>query len=130
MRTPKSLDFHEAFSRLPVLLELDGLPVRWVGPLIDRGLDRTLGDLSNAAYGHLEECGWLDAIRSQPFDPALGPAYATAVATAARRLASDGADQGPESDPEVWIAWLGFELSGLHGLLKDRAAARGSVRRP
>ncbi len=121
--------FDQAWDRLPVALTIGGLGVRWVGPLVQLGYDRWLGDLSEAAYGYLQDCGWREPLdeAGAPLDPEgrLRPAWALAFAEAARCLALEGERAGPESDPERWAAWLAFELGGVHGLVKRRAEAEG-----
>ncbi len=50
------------WSSLPVLTTLDGLALRWAGPLVDLGHDWWLSDMSQAAWGYLEFCGWAEAM--------------------------------------------------------------------
>jgi len=122
----RDLDFETAFARLPVVLVLGGLRVRWVGPLVELALDGRLGDLAEAAYGYLESCGWIDLLNeSRLVDGQPTPTYARAFARAARALAEAGTSAGPESDPEVWASWIAFEQRGLHGLVEGLATARG-----
>jgi hypothetical protein len=121
--------FEQAWDRLPVVLTIGGLGVRWVGPLVQLGHDRWLGDLSEAAYGYLLDCGWQEPLdeAGAPLDAEgrLRPAWALAFGEAARCLAFEGERAGPESDPERWAAWLAFELGGVHGLVRKRAEAEG-----
>jgi hypothetical protein len=122
-----SLD--QAWARLPVVMNIGGIGVRWAGPLVRLGHDRWLGDLAEAAYGYLEGCGWRESLSGAglPLDGEgrLRPSWAAAFGEAARCLASEGERAGPESDPERWAAWLAFELAGVHGLIEARADAQG-----
>ncbi len=117
----------QAWDRLPVVLTIGGIGVRWVGPLVRLGHDRWLGDLSEAAYGYLEDSGWRELLAEAgaPLDGAgrLRSAWAFAFGEAARCLALEGERAGPESSPERWAAWLAFESAGVHGLVKDMAEA-------
>jgi hypothetical protein len=127
----RDIDFQTAWSRLPVVEVVGGVGVRWVGPLVELGLDTRLGDLANAAYGHLEDCGWEAALRAGGPVRASGrqaTAYARAFANAVRMLAAAGLRAGPEADPEVWAAWIAFEMDIMHARIHQRAARRGWAR--
>ncbi len=103
----------------------DGLAIRWLGPLIDQGFDGWIGELSEAAWGHLELCGWQDAYADGgPMldrGGSIRPAWEQAFGRTARLLAGEGAYAGPESDPERWAAWLVFEMAAPHGWVRARA---------
>lgn len=115
----------DACARLPVLLTLDGVPVRWLGPLVNGRQCAAVSEMSNAAWGHLASCGWEAELEGagELFDAEgeVRPAFARAFAEAARALADEGAMAGPESSVELWAAWLGFELAATHGTLKALA---------
>ncbi len=119
----------EAWDRLPVVCRVGGFGVRWLGPLVELGHDQWMGDLSEAAYGYLEGCGWREALSEGgevlDSDGKLEQPWSTAFGAAARRLASQGEYSGPESDPERWASWLVFELAGIHGYVKARAEEKG-----
>lgn len=121
--------FDEAWDRLPVVLTIGEIGVRWLGPLVELGYDRWMGDLSEAAYGYLVDCGWRgpldDAGRPLDDDGRLRPAWGTAFSEAVQCLTLEGERAGPESDPERWAAWLAFELAGVHGLVRLLAEAEG-----
>lgn len=122
----RELEFHEAYDRLPIVLMVDELGIRWLGPLVDLALDGVLGDLEAAAYGYLEDCGWrghLEGLRAG--ETQFTPEYATAFGRAARALAEAGENAGPDPDPEVWASWLAFHLSGIASLIRGRATAAG-----
>lgn len=54
--------FDKAWGRLPIVRRIAGLRVRWLGPLVNLGHDRWIGELSGAAWGTLEGCGWQAAM--------------------------------------------------------------------
>jgi len=125
-----SLD--EAWSRLPVLCRIDGLAIRWVGPLVDLGLDPWLADMAEGAWGHLEDCGWQEILEGSSdvlaADGSFHPAWARAFGEAARTLAEAGEYAGPESDPEAWAAWLCFELAKPRAVIERLAEEQGALR--
>jgi hypothetical protein len=124
-------DFETAWRRLPVLATIGGIKVRWLGPLVDLGHDVWLSELSQGAYGHLEDCGWSDLL---PEGSVTGPGgrirrtWAKGFAAAVEVLAEAGSAAGPESDPERWASWLAFELADLHAVVRARAAAKDAER--
>ncbi len=121
-----STSLDDAYDALPIVFRLDGRPVRWLGPLVDAGHAGWLGDLSAAAYGHLEDCGWMDLAASGPAtveEGTLCASWSTALADAAGRLASEGQYSGPEGSVDRWASWLVFEWSTLHRLARARAEA-------
>ena len=124
MWDPRALD--KQWNQLPAA-GIPGLKARWVGPLVDRGFDTWLCDMSQGAYGHLEDCGWLDAIQSAP--PMLDeqgkvqPGWVNAIRQAAESLAEAGRYSGPDGAVERWASWLLFELSAPHDWVKSRVAA-------
>lgn len=116
--------FEDAYEALPVVFLLDGAPVRWLGPLVDAGHDGWMGDLSAAAYGTLEECGWMDAAASGPAfleGGRLCRTWSEALADAAGSLAAEGSYSGPEGSVERWASWLVFHWSALHRLARPMA---------
>ena len=124
-------DFETAWSRLPVLATIGGIKVRWLGPLVDLGHDVWLSQLSEGAWGYLEDSGWSELIpEGEVTGPAggIGQTWAKGFAAAVERLAEAGGAAGPESDPERWASWLAFELAGLHDLVRARAAAKDAER--
>lgn len=119
----------EVWERLPTVLRIDGLKVRWIGPLIELGHDVWVGDLSNAAWGYLEVCGWTSVFEQAGamLDDTgeLRAEWAAAFGRAARLLAEEGGCGGPESDAERWASWIAFELSEPHRYVKALAEAKG-----
>lgn len=121
-----------AYHRLPTA-QITGLNARWVGPLVDQGFDTWLGELSEAAYGHLEVCGWQEALEEAPpmhrDSGRIDRAWVAAVQEAARRLADEGGYAGPEGSAERWASWLVFELSEPHTWVRDRIEKRRASQR-
>ncbi len=112
------MSFFEKLDRdwaaLPVLATIDGLGLRWAGPLLDQGHEMWLSDMGQAAWGYLEGCGWSDLMpegRALDADGHLKKEWGLQLAKVARRLAEEGTHAGPESDPERWLAWLCVEMS-------------------
>lgn len=124
--------FEEAYDRLPVIARWDGLRVRWIGPLIDLGYEEWADELGTAAWGVLEDCGWMQ--RFDECGPLLSPCgkvrrtWTKAFGQAARRLAEEGAYSGFEGDPERVASWLGANLAACADYLQARAAARDALR--
>lgn len=118
----------DACASLPVLLTLNGIDVRWIGPLVEHPRHASgVGAMSDAGWGHLaSSSGWEehleDAGALYDENGEVRDAFATAFAEAARELAEAGSMEGPESNVELWAAWLGFELSATHDTLKRLAA--------
>ena len=111
------------FRDLKVRATIDGLGVRWLGPLAN-ATSLWLDDMSTAAYGYLEDCGWGTCLRSGPMVTEGGRVsrtWAKGFGEAARRLAEAGSRAGPESDPEAWASWLAFELAEPHAWLRAKA---------
>lgn len=122
-------NLEEAWDRLPVVLQADQLEVRWLGPLVELGHDVWMAELSAAAWGPLEDCGWQD-ILAEAGDPrdddgGIRPAWAEAFGRAARALAEAGGYAGPESCADRWASWLAFEMGDIRELVEARAAQRG-----
>jgi hypothetical protein len=115
-------EFDAAWSRLPPIPS-DNLHGRWGGPLVDAGLEQHLSDLSEAAYGYLEHCQWLPAIRQAPAFAVEGRRvdadWVAAITEAAQLLAEAGSISGPESSEEKWLSWLCWELAGPHEWLTE-----------
>jgi hypothetical protein len=121
-------DFDEAWDRLPVIRRIDGLRVRWLGPLVDLGHAGWIGELTAAAYGYLEDCGWSERLPEGSMVDARGrtrPAWAKVFAAAARDLAFEGSQAGPEGHDDRWASWLAFELAESHGVLRAVAEEKG-----
>lgn len=122
-----SLD--DAWDRLPVVRRIAGLRVRWLGPLVDLGHDRWMGDLADAAWGVLESSGWQDALdEGGPMLDGRGrvrPKWATAFRDAVNRLADGGSYAGPEGDADRWASWVCFEMAEPHEVIKRMAEKRG-----
>ncbi|MFH1469812.1 MAG: hypothetical protein ABIO70_35835 [Pseudomonadota bacterium] len=122
----------EAWGRLPVLCHIDGLAIRWVGPLVNLGLDPWLADMAEGAWGPLEDCGWQEILEdcgeALAADGSFRPAWAQAFGEAARTLAEAGEYAGPESDPEAWAAWLCFELAKPREAIERLADEQGALR--
>lgn len=102
---------------LAVLGRAGSLVVRDVSSLVDSATHAVwLGDLSDAAWGHLAECGWeaLFAEGGAPRDAAgkHREAWLQAFEAAARRLADEGGYAGPEGSAERWAGWLALEMTG------------------
>ena len=125
----KRPELHEAWERLPVVVTIEGVKVRWVGPLVDLGHDVWLGDLSNAAWGYLECCGWASVLREAGSmlngDGEIRDEWATAFGRAARRLADEGSCAGPVSDPNRWGSWIAFAMSEPHRYVKALSERNG-----
>ena len=118
------MSFERAWRKLPVVFVMDGEHVRWLGPLVDAGHDDWIGDLSNAAYSHLEDCGWMDLVPSVPAtvrDGRLCAEWSEALSLASEQLALAGCYSGPESSAVRWASWLVFEWSSLHRLAQHLA---------
>ncbi|MDP6933398.1 MAG: hypothetical protein QGG40_10810 [Myxococcota bacterium] len=110
----RGLTFREAWRRLPVQLEIRGLGVRWLGPLVDVGHEAWLDDMSQAAWGYLEFCGWAELLPDEPFLVPRGevsPGWIDGLWAAAERLARQGSGAGPEGDMERWLSWVCFAIS-------------------
>ncbi|TVQ89547.1 MAG: hypothetical protein EA397_15020 [Deltaproteobacteria bacterium] len=126
---PSSSDrsFGAACERLPVVLTLQGIPIRWLGPLVSAGYEADLELMSQAAWGYLEDCGWQEPLQDAgPLfdeDGEIRPAYARAFADAAERLAAAGGHAGPESEMIVWGAWLGTNLAQTCAVIRARTEA-------
>ena len=118
----------EAWKRLPVVADFDGLGARWLGPLVDLGHDVWLGDLSQAGWGFLEGCGWTELLPESPMLDDNGEprdVWKKNLAAAARLLAERGLYSGPEGDPERWLSWLCVELSEPRSYVEGLARAKG-----
>jgi hypothetical protein len=122
-------ELREALERLPVVMRADHLEIRWLGPLVNLGHDHWVGELSNAAWGYLEDSGWqrMLAGAGPVLTPSgrVRPAWARAFGRAARALADAGGWAGPEGSPHHWASWLAFEMSEIHEVIRARATARG-----
>ena len=116
-----------SWNRLP-RAGVPGLDARWLGPLVDKGLDGWLGDLSQGAYEILEDCGWLSDIRAAPpmldDDGGFDPGWIACIQKAAQSLADAGAYAGPESEVERWTSWLLWELAEPHAWIRERIDGR------
>lgn len=119
----------EAWRRLPVVLRLEGLDLRWLAPLVDLGHDQWLGELSQGAWGYLEACGW-----QQLYDEAgalltargkIRKPWARSFAAATQRLAAEGAYAGPERCPHRWASWIAFSHSEPRAHLQALAEQAG-----
>jgi len=128
-------DFYErpgldkALDRLPVVMRVDRLEVKWLGPLVDLGHDVWMGELANGAWGHLEGCGW-QRILAEAGDPMgssgrVRTAWAKEFGRAARTLAENGSYAGPEGSAHRWASWLAFEMSDIREIVETRAKAKG-----
>jgi len=106
-----------AWAELPVLGRVGRFEVRDLRPLVDSAdLAWWLGDLGNAAWGHLADCGWEDALgrggEARDAAGALRSEWVAAFEDAVDRLAGEGRRAGPEGDPERWAGWLALEFRG------------------
>ncbi len=122
------LSLDEAWDRLPVIRRVDGLRVRWLGPLVDLGHGGWIGALSAAAYGYLEDCGWSERLPEGQMLDGRGRtrrAWASAFGEAARDLAFEGSHAGPEGHADRWASWLAFELAESHDVLREVALMKG-----
>jgi hypothetical protein len=121
--------FDEAWDRLPIVRRIAGLRVRWLGPLVNLGHDRWMGDLADAAWGHLEDCGWQTAMDAaeQMLDKRgrVRPKWAAAFRDAVERLAEGGGYAGPEGDADRWASWVCFEMAEPHAVIEAMAVKRG-----
>ena len=109
----RGLSLREAWSRLPVLFKIEENSVRWIGPLVDIGHEQWLSDMSEAAWGYLECCGWAELLPDEPFlmpRGGISKAWKEGLHAAANRLAIEGGYAGPESDAEYWLSWLCFAI--------------------
>ncbi len=111
------------FLRLPVLKRCDGLGLRWLGHVVESPHAPWVGDLSNAAWGYLQDCGWLSILQAggpmRNADGNIRTTWRKALARAARRLAEEGERAGPSGDPEVWASWIAFEMSEPHRWIRE-----------
>ncbi len=109
-----------AWAGLPVLGTVGRFEVRDLRPLVESAnLAWWVGDLGNAAWGHLADCGWEAALSAggAPRDESgvLRSAWVAAFEDAVDRLAEQGGYAGPEGDPERWAGWIGLEFGGVSG---------------
>ncbi len=121
-------DLNAAWDRLPVVRRIAGFKVRYLGPLVDLGLDPWLGEMSGGAYGYLEDSGWMDALPEAPMLDAAGrvrTSWSRSFKVAVDRLAEAGTNAGPESDPDRWASWLCFELAEPNEVIGAQAKLRG-----
>lgn len=122
-----SLD--EAWRRLPVVRRVAGLRVRWLGPLVDLGHERWIGDLSQAAWGYLEGCGWQRAMEDAgPMLDGRGRVrarWAAGLTDAVERLAAEGERTGPEGDRDRWASWVCLEMAEPSAVIQAAAIKRG-----
>lgn len=122
----RDLKFHDAYARLPIVQRVDGLGIRWFGPLVELALDTYMEELEAAAYGYIEDCGWQTELEdARMVNGAFTAEYEAAFGRAARALAEAGERAGPDPDPEVWASWLAFTLASPHQAIRDAAVARG-----
>lgn len=130
MSASSRLTFSEACERLPVVLTLDGVPVRWIGDLIDQGYGADIGMMSEAAWGYLEDSGWQEALEGAgPLHDEHGqirPTYAKAFSEAVYRLSGAGRHAGPASGVAMWAAWLANTMAATHDVVKEAAASAAS----
>jgi hypothetical protein len=120
------MSLSQAWSRLPILFEIEGLGVRWLGPLVDNGHEQWLGDMSEAAWGYLEFCGWAELVPETPLLNARGEiseAWTRGLHAAAHRLADEGSRAGPESNVEYWLSWLCFALGEPNDYVRELVKA-------
>ena len=119
----------EAWQRLPVVATVDEVDLRWIGPLVDLGHDQWLGDLAQAAWGYLEDCGWHAALAEGgemlDDDGAIRSEWASAFGRAARRIAEAGTRSGPENDLGRWGSWIAAEMSAPRAYVQGIAEAKG-----
>ena len=121
-------DLNAAWDRLPVVRRIAGFGVRYLGPLVDLGLDTWLGEMSQGAYGYLEDSGWMNALPEGPMLDGAGrvrTSWSRSFKVAVDRLAEAGTNAGPESDPDRWASWLCFELAEPCEVLGAQAKFRG-----
>ncbi len=122
----RGLSLQEAWSRLPVLFYIEGDSVRWLGPLVDIGHEQWLSDMSEAAWGYLECCGWAELLPDEPFlkpGGVISTAWREGLHAAAHRLAIEGCHAGPESNPEYWLSWICFAIGETHDYVRGLAEA-------
>lgn len=108
----------DIWRRLPKVTFGD-LSACWIGPLVDSGLgSQWVADMSEAAYGFLEDTGWQEALENagaaQDGRGRWMPSYLTAVRDAAARLAEGGGNAGPDGSLDHWLGFLVFEMAALH----------------
>ena len=119
----------DAWDRLPVVVTISGLEIRWLGPLVDLGHDVWLGEMSEGAWGFLEGSGWQEVLAEG--GPMLTDAgrlrapWKAAFAEAVRLLAAGGEYAGPESCPHRWASWVAFAHSEPRAYVAERAEAKG-----
>ena len=126
-REPMSYDFRAlatTWSKLPRVPELQA---RWIGPLVETPFVEWISDMSEGAYGYIEDCGWLDAVGDMgdmlDSTGALRPEWVADFRAAATLLAEAGRDSGPESSEERWRSWLIWELADPHDWVRQRYGA-------
>lgn len=122
-------DLDEALDRLPVVMRVDRLELRWLGPLVNLGHDVWMGELAGAAWGYLEHCGWQE-ILAEAGDPMgsggrIRTAWAKEFGRATRALAEAGSYAGPEGSANRWASWLAFEMGDIREIVEARAKAKG-----
>ena len=105
------------WSNLPEA-QIPGSSARWIGPLIDKGFELYVCDLSQAAYGYLEHTDWMTTMNEAPQmltqHGKFSPQWIAALNKAAADLAESGRYSGPESCAKRWASWIVFELSEPH----------------
>jgi hypothetical protein len=118
---------HESIAALPTILVLGEDPVRWIGPLMDRGFQVVLEDMGDAAWGYLEYCGWQELLPegdALDADGKVREAWLKALLSAAARLAERGGESGPTGDRDLWLSWL-FLSAGSAAALRRHWEAQG-----
>jgi hypothetical protein len=121
--------FEEAWERLPVVRRWGGYRVRWIGPLVDLGLDGWIEDMAAAAWGYIEGCGWTTEMdgAGDVLDRRgrVRRGWAAAFGRATRLLAQAGSYAGPESDADRWASWIAYSFREPAAELRRAALRRG-----
>ena len=119
----------EAWERLPIITTVNGVGLRWIGPLVDLGHDQWLGELAQAAWGYLEDCGWHEALAEGgdmlDGDGSIRTEWSSAFGRAARSIAEAGACSGPENDLDRWGSWIAAEMSAPRAYVEGIAETKG-----
>ena len=118
----------EAWKRLPPILHLDGIGVRWVGPLLELGHHFWLGRMNNLGRPVMNYGGWHILATAKPFFDNKGDAHphaAKVFGRVVRRLTQSGEVAGPTGVAEHWAAWLAFQWVPLHRVVRALAERRG-----
>ncbi len=125
----------EAWERLPVLVQVAGYDLRWLGP-IEAMHPEWFENLASLAMSFLDEkyywnSGWYGLLPEVPMwddEARVRPVWTEAFGRAAERLITDARDAGVGFTSELWASWLALRRSELAAWLEAEAINRGCER--